>query len=543
MNFKLSTKIWTGYLLLIALSLALTVVSYKGLQVISSVIQMNHLYEVFLRREIDHLNWANQLRQQIRSESMIKVQRDPTKCAFGRWFYGEDRQKMSDLFPELGELLDKIEGPHNMLHRTADAINSYAEEGRYHLALEIYEEQSEVALKEIQMILSEARDILESKISEYGENASAIVAKIIITLLVGGFIVLLAGFLLAFLMVTMTTKPINHAIKFLKEGASNISNYAHQLTKQSERLSESSRHQASAIQETASSVDEIHSMVDRNAESTESSKKVSSQSSQSADVGKKYINEMVSSIDEISSSNQNIAEQVKKSNEEFSKIVDVISGISEKTKVINEIVFQTKLLSFNASVEAARAGEAGKGFAVVAEEVGNLANLSGKAAIEISELLENSTKHVSEIVEKSKTSIEKLVMLGQEKVLHGTQITKQCEEALNDILTSVKTVDGMIDEIATASREQSLGVQEVTKAMQSLDQVTLENNQVAQDVAEMAGNLSIRASELDTTVQQLTVVISGKNTSPQENNEKNTKVKEDPSSFHEKKLDFHKKAS
>ena len=79
------------------------------------------------------------------------------------------------------------------------------------------------------------------------------------------------------------------------------------------------------------------------------------------------------------------------------EILGYIKSIEEKTKVINDIVFQTKLLSFNASVEAARAGEQGKGFAVVAEEVGNLATMSGTSAEEISKLLESSISHIESI--------------------------------------------------------------------------------------------------------------------------------------------------
>lgn len=104
---------------------------------------------------------------------------------------------------------------------------------------------------------------------------------------------------------------------------------------------------------------------------------------------------MIHSITEISESNDRIMSQVADGNRKISEIVQVISEIGNKTKVINDIVFQTKLLSFNASVEAARAGEHGKGFAVVAEEVGNLAQMSGNAAKEISDMLNGSVSRWS----------------------------------------------------------------------------------------------------------------------------------------------------
>ena len=114
-------------------------------------------------------------------------------------------------------------------------------------------------------------------------------------------------------------------------------------------------------------------MVKRNEENAEGSKIISDQGMQSSEAGRKAMTSMMEAIHEIDESNKDILKTVEDSNNNISEISNSIRQIGEKTKVINDIVFQTKLLSFNASVEAARAGEQGKGFAVVAEEVGNLA--------------------------------------------------------------------------------------------------------------------------------------------------------------------------
>jgi methyl-accepting chemotaxis protein len=103
---------------------------------------------------------------------------------------------------------------------------------------------------------------------------------------------------------------------------------------------------------------------------------------------------MATAFKEIAISNQEFFEEINASNEELRIIINIISDISEKTKVINDIVFQTRLLSFNASVEAARAGEHGKGFAVVAEEIGKLASVSGNSAKEINDILGHATTQV-----------------------------------------------------------------------------------------------------------------------------------------------------
>ena len=117
---------------------------------------------------------------------------------------------------------------------------------------------------------------------------------------------------------------------------------------------------------------------------------------------------MISSIEGISESNGEIMKEVSNNNSELQTISELIKDIEEKTKVINDIVFQTKLLSFNASVEAARAGEHGKGFAVVAEEIGNLANMSGEAALQISQIIETSVQNVQTMIKKTTTKMESI---------------------------------------------------------------------------------------------------------------------------------------
>lgn len=277
----------------------------------------------------------------------------------------------------------------------------------------------------------------------------------------------------------------------------------------STHLSEAATEQAASIQETVSSIEEISSMIQKNADAAENSSVASTKSNELAVQGKETVESMIESIGEISSGNEEIAKEMEKSNENISKIVGVISEIGEKTKVINDIVFQTKLLSFNASVEAARAGDHGKGFAVVAEEVGNLASMSGKAALEITDMLESSIKEVTEIVEMTRERVDKLVHKSKDKVDSGTNTAHKCGEALDEILQNVSAVNSMVLEITTASTEQSAGVQEVNKVMQQLDETTHRNTSVAQDSSTMAKNLRSHAEELDQVILELKAIVSG----------------------------------
>lgn len=256
-------------------------------------------------------------------------------------------------------------------------------------------------------------------------------------------------------------------------------------------------------------------MIQRNADAAKTSTQVSSKSTEAAQRGQSTVESMIQSINDISDSNDEIEREMHRNNDEISKIVSVISEIGEKTKVINDIVFQTKLLSFNASVEAARAGEHGKGFAVVAEEVGNLASMSGKAALEITEMLDNSIKQVTDIVENTKKKVEFLIRDSKEKVDTGTKTAHECGESLTEILNNVSSVNEMVREIASASTEQSTGVQEVTKAMQQLDQTTHQNTTVANESSNMATKLKDQADGLNHAVESLMAIVNGKISSSQ----------------------------
>ena len=178
--------------------------------------------------------------------------------------------------------------------------------------------------------------------------------------------------------------------------------------------------------------------------------------------------------------------------------------------MINDIVFQTKLLSFNASVEAARAGEHGKGFAVVAEEVGNLAAMSGNAAVEITMLLENSVQKVEEIAKNSQEKVGVLIAEGKSNVDAGVRIAKESGSILNEIVGSVASVSSAITEISSASQEQSQGMQEITKALGQLDQMTQQNTSNAAESAHAAEALSKEAHLLKNLILDLTKTIEGK---------------------------------
>ena len=305
---------------------------------------------------------------------------------------------------------------------------------------------------------------------------------------------------------TKTLKAISDA---LDESSSQVSSAAGQIASSSEELSQAATEQAASLEETSASVEEMSSMISINSENAKKASENSVASHKQAERGRQVVSEMVQSMAQINDSNNNIMSQINASNEQMSEIVKVIQEIETKTKVINDIVFQTKLLSFNASVEAARAGEQGKGFAVVAEEVGNLAQMSGNAAKEISEMLASSINKVESIAHETKSKVDVLITDGAEKVRQGTKVAEECGEVLAEIVGNVSSVSTMASEISNASLEQSKGIQEITKAMGQLDQVTQTNSATSEEAASAAEELSAQADSLKNQVLTLVAVING----------------------------------
>lgn len=322
-------------------------------------------------------------------------------------------------------------------------------------------------------------------------------------------LILLAG--LSALVAQSTSGVLEKITNRLENESTKVSETASDVTSAAHSLSESSTEQASALQETAASIEEINAMIKKSNENSNRSREVAHNSANIAKKGQESVDDMSKAINEINISNEAILKQIVESNNQISDIARVISEIGNKTKVINDIVFQTKLLSFNASVEAARAGEHGKGFAVVAEEVGNLAQMSGNAAKEISEMLNESIKNVESTVSESKRKVESLISDGRQKLKAGIEIADQCGEILKEVVVNVDDLAVMVSEISVASQEQSQGVNEITKAMNELDQSTHSNATTSQKVSGNAGSLSEQAEHMNEIVSELlNVVVGGK---------------------------------
>ena len=335
--------------------------------------------------------------------------------------------------------------------------------------------------------------------------------KISATTYMGGFITVGAFFALglAYFIVRSPLETLKNVTINLENSKALLMHASEQIGEASTDLASTSKQQSISLHDTATSVKEMSSMIESNSMNAQEAANASIRSKAKADCGKEVVKKMIDSMKVIDQSNQDFVEQINQSNNELKSIIEVISEIESKTKVINEIVFQTKLLSFNASVEASRAGEHGKGFAVVAEEIGNLAQMSGKASLEISTMLEESMGKVDRIIKKTKANVDSIVLSGNEKIENGVMTAKECGDVLEEIFRNVSNVTKIASAIETAGAEQAEGISEINKALDELHQVTQKNSHTGLETASAAEKLASESRALNIIVSELSLTIYG----------------------------------
>lgn len=329
-------------------------------------------------------------------------------------------------------------------------------------------------------------DLLKVRLNnEVEKYSNRIVILQIIT-----FIIAILIFSLSTLSSRTLKRVLAAAVAKLTGSSDKIKEVMNGLSAAGESLSSLSTEGAASVSETAAAVDETNSMITNNKELAINTSSTTHRSRDNANKGKEVVLHMTTLMQEINDVNEEVSKTVEQGNIRFGEVVNMINEISNKTKVINDIVFQTRILSFNASVEAARAGEQGKGFAVVAEEIGNLAALSGKSATEITTILDQSTTNVKAIVDETRTTVQKIMTIAKSKSHEGQQIAKECSQVLEDIVSEVSKVVTMSDQITSASTEQAHGMGEIAKAMENIDQSAHETSHLSKKVSQISDELN-----------------------------------------------------
>ncbi|OQA73757.1 MAG: Methyl-accepting chemotaxis protein I [Candidatus Dependentiae bacterium ADurb.Bin246] len=253
--------------------------------------------------------------------------------------------------------------------------------------------------------------------------------------------------------INLLGKELGNSAKNNYDNGETLEESASTMTSSMNNLAEKANEQAASLEETAAALEEITSITRNNTQNATKMATLGQVVKKSVLSGEELASKTASSMDEIN-------EKVK--------------AINSAITVIDQIAFQTNILSLNAAVEAATAGEAGKGFAVVAQEVRNLANRSAEAAKEIKNLVEEAN---------IKTNDGKLI--SSDMIEGYKELNKNISETIN-----------IIEDVSAASKEQMLGIEQINQTVNMLDRVTQENAFESNQIKEISQSVSTLAYEL-----------------------------------------------
>lgn len=309
---------------------------------------------------------------------------------------------------------------------------------------------------------------------------------------------------------------INHIVVDLNQQIGALHQQANSVNHSSIKISQSIKDQTHAVTESASAMDEISAMVHSTSDNAAKLAEMVSIGHQLVQNGKDVLDKVTASIAKVSSGQKEMESKVIGNSEKLKRVIELLNAVNEKTKSINDIVFQTKLLSFNASVEAARAGEHGKGFSIVAEEVGNLATQSGKSAVEITSTLMTGTKEIETIIKETTENFQNMIKENVNAVLASNHLAQDCSQVFDHIFQQVSDISRMTDDITRASGEQSLGVSETTKAIQVISTAAEESSQQTKEMEKISTELLKQSHSMEQLVLKLSHTISNNSNSTPE---------------------------
>jgi len=342
--------------------------------------------------------------------------------------------------------------------------------------------------------------------ARFASNASSTAVKI------EWYLVLIAAVIsigLGATFMASITSELSSISKELIINSDTVSSDAHAITESSSSLLKSFLGQLTSLEQISVTIKGIQVMVNKNHEKFKDAVNFSSFSRNEANIGMRSATDVLEAINEINSINLKFQDVIQSSNKNFSEVYKLIQEVTLETKVINEIAFQIKLLSFNTSTEAAHIGEKGKSLAVIAEEIGKLARISENASNEISTLLSDSASKINMITRENLQKTDEIIKMASCKVEYGVQVGKESVATLEKNVKNADRLSINLEDVLLTSEKQTLRINEITSSLISISDNVQEDSEQLQISSKIATSLEIQVRSLNLISDRLKKLVYG----------------------------------
>ncbi len=525
----LGFKLAGSFAVVIVLAIVMALVAVNSMRAMATaqeeIAEIMELAVYQVEKEVDHLDWTNQLANSFILMVAFGGQLDYTQCDFGQWYYAfRDSPAYRRASPAFRSAFDAIEEPHRQLHGSATRIVQLVRDDQREAAVDIYRNQTLSHLADVRRHLDALKTALGVERDQVIASSRLLANRATVIQLLVTLLVVLLSLALATLIVRSITRPmaelteraaqmaegdftgaplrIHHAdeiglatsafndmsqrigqlVREVNGSISRVASAAEELSAVTRESDAGVRRQQQETDQVATAMHEMSATVQEVARNTQGAAEAAHNASDQAAAGKAVVSRTIDTI-------ESLANEVGRAAEVISHLHENTQEINKVLEVIRDIAEQTNLLALNAAIEAARAGEQGRGFAVVADEVRTLATRTHESTREIQQMIEQLQDGANQAVEVMNASSQRA----------GSSVTQAAEAggALDAITEAVSNINDMNTQIASASEEQSAVAEEINRNITNISQIAEQNATASEQTMGASQELARLAEELN----------------------------------------------